>query len=297
MSTSLRAQTIEDGVMLPKKSIFAGELYTHDAWNEYWEGSLERTNGNVGTVTHEAATTMVNYGVTRRLNVLGELPYVWTQASQGVLRGQSGVQDLMLAAKVNPFNVPLGKGLVFHMIGLVSGSIPLTNYTPDLQPLSIGTHSRGVSARTTFSVQGNRGFYFNGSTAYTWRGNVTLDRSSYYTNGQLYLTNQVAMPNVINYNIDLGYYRHNRMLTGTVWQQRSRGGGDIRRQDLPFVSNRMDYTKAGLTSMTPLPVRGLRDLCLMFAYSYTFDGRNVGKSSTYTPGLMYRFEFERSRTK
>ncbi len=295
------AQTMDDGVMLPKRSVFAGVLYTHDAWDHYWEGPRERTNGNMGTVTTQATTFTGNYGLFDRVNVLAEVPYVWTRTSQGVLHGQSGIQDLTLAAKMNLFNVPLARrrvrGLALHGIGVVSGSVPLTNYTPDLQPLSLGTHSKRLSARTTLTVQSERGFYFNSSVAYTWRGNVTLDRSSYYTNGKLYFSDQVGMPNLVDYNINVGYYRHNRMLTANLMQERARGGGDIRRQDLPFVSNRTDYTRAGMLAMAPLPIRGLRDLCLQFAYTYTFDGRNVGQSSTFTPGLMYRFDRERSHGK
>ena len=36
-------------------------------------------------------------------------------------------------------------------------------------------------------------------------------------------------------------------------QQRTQGGGDIRRQDMPFVSNRMDFSKLGGMVMYPIP--------------------------------------------
>ena len=79
----LAAQTIEDGLFMPKKTLCTGFLYTHDSWDEYWEGTLKRTNGNIGSITTEVNTIAANYGVFDRFNLIGTVPYVWTRASQG----------------------------------------------------------------------------------------------------------------------------------------------------------------------------------------------------------------------
>ena len=84
---SLHAQTIEDGIMLANKTLCAGALYGHDSWDQYWEGSLERVNGNIGTVTTQSLTMAANYGVTNWFDAIINVPYVWTNASQGVLHG------------------------------------------------------------------------------------------------------------------------------------------------------------------------------------------------------------------
>ena len=73
---SLGAQTLEDGVMMPGKALCTGFLYTHDSWDRYWEGTLKRGNGNIGTITTESVTWFGNYGITDRLNVIAMLPYV-----------------------------------------------------------------------------------------------------------------------------------------------------------------------------------------------------------------------------
>lgn len=49
----LPAQTIDDGLMMPRGRLCAGFVYTHDAWDHYWEGPLKRTNGNIGTITSD----------------------------------------------------------------------------------------------------------------------------------------------------------------------------------------------------------------------------------------------------
>ena len=55
------AQTIDDGIMLGQKALLTGNFYSYDTWDEYWEGTLKRTNGNIGTVTTEANIITANY--------------------------------------------------------------------------------------------------------------------------------------------------------------------------------------------------------------------------------------------
>ena len=88
----LRAQTIDDALMMAPRQLCTGFVYTHDSWDRYWEGSLERGNGNVGTVTTQSIGWMGTYGLNRRLNLIASLPWVTTKASAGTLSGMSGIQ-------------------------------------------------------------------------------------------------------------------------------------------------------------------------------------------------------------
>ena len=197
-----------------------------------------------------------------------------------------GYQDITLAAKYNFLETPFTKYGSLRNIAMVSAGIPLTNYTPDFQPLSLGSGSKRISARYTANFQSKRGWYLNGSAAYTWRAHVELDRPFYFTEDQLFLTNIVEMPNVFDYVVSAGYLRRGLMTDFSFSQQRTQGGGDIRRQDLPFVSNMVNFSKVGGLLMYPLPK--LRNLVFQFSYAYIVDGRNVGQSSTITTGLLYR---------
>jgi hypothetical protein len=291
LCTSLHAQTIDDGIMLANKTLCAGAIYTHDSWSQYWEGSLERVNGNIGTITTQTVTMAATYGVTNWFDAIVNVPYVWTNASEGVLHGQAGFQDLTLAAKFKAISIPVEHRGALRAMAVLSGTLPMTNYTPDLQPLSLGNNSKTLSGRATLNYLGQRGLYINGTTAYTFRGNITLDRSSYFTDGQLFLSNQVAMPNQFNFGTSIGYRKNNLSILGDYSQQQTRGGGDIRPQDLPFVSNRTNFSKAGTTLKLPIPK--LRNIQYWLIYSNIFQGRNVGQSNTITTGLMYTFPFEK----
>jgi hypothetical protein len=295
MSAPLHAQTIDDGIMISRHNLFVGNLYTNDSWDHYWEGHLNRVNGNLGTVTTQTNTWYADYGVTNRLNFIASVPYVWTNASQGVLHGMQGFQDITLAAKYSFIDRPFTKYGSLKAIVVASGGFPLTNYEPDFQPLSIGNQSKRVSGRLTLNFQANKGWYLNGSSAYTFRDNVTLDVPYYYTNGQLFLTSDVTMPDVFDYILSAGYRKRRVLAEGSFSQQRTQGGGDIRRQDMPFISNHVNYSRVGTRLMYQIPK--LRTLTAQFAFSYIPDGRNIGQSTTYTTGLMYTFEFPGSPTK
>ncbi|HZM52712.1 MAG TPA: hypothetical protein VFE68_19570 [Vicinamibacteria bacterium] len=283
------AQTIEDSVMMRKNSLCTAVLYSHDRWESYWEGPLKRVNGNIGKITTQSVAGMVDYGVTDRLNVIATLPYVWTEASQGVLHGVSGWQDLTVAAKFNLLETDFTRSGSLRTIVAVSAGTPIGDYTPDYYPLSLGSASNRLSGRLTLSFRAKRGWYLDGTSAYTWRDNVTLDRASYYTNDQLFFSDQVAMPDVFDYTVRAGYRRPGLDIPISFSQQITRGGGDIRRQDAPFVSNRMNYQKVDALVTYDLPM--MKNLSVRAAGSYIVHGRNVGQATTVTAGLLYTFHF------
>jgi hypothetical protein len=279
---TMRAQTIDDGMLLPRRALATGIIYAHEDWSQYWEGTLKRTNGNIGTVTTQSGTWTAGYGVTDRLSVMAMLPYVSTQASQGPLHGMNGVQDFMLAAKYQVLTTPLTDRGTLRAMVVGAAGIPASNYTPDFQPLSIGLASRQFSGRFILNFQARKGWFLNGSAAYTWRANVKLDRPAYYTNGQLYLTDEVAMPDLVDYSIGAGFQQGRVCIPVSFSQHRTLGGGDIRRQDMPFVSNRMDFGRIDGRVI----YRGM-----FFGASRIVSGRNVGQTTAVTGGLFYTFHF------
>jgi hypothetical protein len=75
------------------------------------------------------------------------------------------------------------------------------------------------------------------------------------------------------------------MLPLTLTAQRTLGGSDIRRQDMPFVANRMDFVKLDAGAMYELP----KNFSFHLGAGHVLSGRNVGQSTTFTSGLMYAF--------
>jgi hypothetical protein len=282
------AQTVMDGLMMPRGDLCTGFLYDHDRWSDYWEGTLRRDNGNVGALTTQSVSWVGNYGVTDRVNVIAMVPYVWTGASAGTLRGQNGLQDLTFAIKVNALQFS-GAGGSFKVIGVGAVGTPLSDYTPDFYPLSLGSASRRAQGRLTLNYTSRGGFYLNGTSGYTWRDNVRLDRGSYFTDGQLFYTDHVAMPDVFDYSVSVGYSSGRLELPISYSQMVTRGGSDIRRQDMPFVSNKMDMSRLDIAALYYLP--GLDNLAIRLAAARTLRGRNVGRSTSLQAGFLYVFHF------
>jgi len=281
------AQTIDDGFMLPRKTLLTGVIYGHDSWSQYWEGTLKRSNGNIGTLTTQSVVTMVQYGATDRFGIIALLPYVSTEASQGVLHSESGFQDLSITAKFRLMSSgPTSHGALSAFI-VGTGSLPVSDYTPDFYPLSIGSGGGRAAARATVNYQSNSAFFATATSSYTFCANVKLNRDSYYTNGQLYMTNEVEMPNVLENQITAGINSGKLRVPISLIQQRTLGGGDIRRQDMPFVSNRMDFVKLDAGVLYSLP----KNLGFTAGVGYVMSGRNVGQSTTFSSGLFYALHF------
>ena len=285
LALPLAAQTLEDAEMLQRHEIHASAMYGRDSWDQYWEGSLKRTNGNIGTVTTRTITSSIGLGVTDKLTVLASLPYVSTDASQGVLHGESGRQDLTLLAKYRIANPLIAGRARLKLLAVAGAGLPTADYTPDFLPMSIGLHSRSLIGRGAMHLQDRTGWFVDGYAERMWRSNVTLDRSTYFTDGQYIASNEVLMPDVADYRATIGFQNAAWCIPIGLTEQRTLGGGDIRRQDMPFVSNRMDFTMGHAEVMYFLPrVNGLR---VNLGAMHILSGRNVGQSTTIMTGLTY----------
>jgi hypothetical protein len=292
-SFQLMAQIPTDGLLMPTKSLCTGFMFQQDQWNEYWEGSLRRNNGNIGTLTTQSVMWYGVYGVNTRLNLMAMAPYVKTKASAGTMQGMQGVQDLTIAAKYQLIEAAAGPGR-FMMFAGASVSVPLTNYAPDYLPFSIGSHAKTIAGRINMNYTSDLGLYLNTSGGYTFRSNILLDRPEYYTDGQYYATDEVDMPNVFDFKLDVGYHKGPIQGELSYSQMKTLGGGDIRRQDMPFPSNRMNAGRLNALVMYYVPwpknfgVRGM--------LSETLAGQNVGKTRTYMVGVLYTIYFSKSES-
>ena len=285
----IHAQTTADALMIPKNFYCAAAEYSNNSWNNYWEGTFKRSNGNIGTLTTNTYMFGGNYGITNKLDVLFSIPYVTTNASAGTLKGQSGLQDLTVALKYLAFESEIGRG-IFSFHAILSGSIPLSNYEPDFLPVSIGLKSKTLALRGLVNYQVGR-FFVAGAAQYVERSDITLDRNSYYTT-QLIYSNQVDMPNTNNLLFSAGYRSLKFNAEAILMQSTTNGGFDIRKNDMPFPSNTMNATTAGVLFKYSLD--GLTGLEITAGGNYVTNGRNVGQSTTLWGGVFYVFDLSKT---
>lgn len=283
--TKSAAQTDADAIMTNKNQLCNGFLYNYSSWDHYWEGTFKRNNLNLGTVSTQSVMYMANYGITNNLNIIAGLPYVWTKASAGTLAGMKGMQDISAFLKWRFFNQKSGNNNV--AVYAVGGfSTPLSNYTPDFQPLSIGMGSTNLTAKGMIDYR-HKNFTVTGSAAYIWRSNFTIDRDAYYENNQMFFTNEVQMPDVTNLQLRAGYRGKYLIAEGILNQMTTHGGGDITKNNMPFPSNRMNATSAGAFVKYTIP--SFTHLELVGMANYTLTGRNVGQATSFSGGIFYIF--------
>lgn len=277
------AQTDIDAIMMEKNALCIGPMYSYSSWKNYWEGTSKRNNENLGTVSTQMFSVMGNYGVSEKLNLLFNVPYVKTKASAGQLRGQSGFQDLSLMVKYRPINQKIGYGRL-AVFGLAGVSTPLSNYSADMLPLSIGLKSRTGMARVMVDYYYNNKWFVTASGTYVYRDNIKLDRNSYYTD-ELVLSDEVFMPNVTTFNIRAGWRTRLLIAEAVFNNMTTQGGFDITRNNMPFPSNRMNASTIGANFKYVF--KKMDHLSLTGGAHQVIAGRNMGQSLNLNFGVFY----------
>ncbi len=276
------AQTDIDGIMMEKNALCIGPMAGYSSWKNYWEGTLKRDNLNLGKVSTTMYSTMGNYGISNKLNVMFGLPYVKTKASAGQLQGLKGVQDFSLWVKWKAYSKKIGQGRL-SLFAIGGYSLPASNYTADFLPMSIGLESKNLSLRAMADYQ--RGSWFaTVSGTFVRRSNVEIDRSAYYTT-EVHYSNEVKMPDVASYNLRLGYRNKGAYAEAVLDGWKTLGGFDITRNNMPFVSNEMNATRIGFNFKYPMPF--LPQLSVTGNVMTTVAGRNVGQSTGFNAGIFY----------
>jgi hypothetical protein len=288
---TVSAQTDIDALMMAKNNFCVGGTYSHSSWKNYWEGTLKRDNENIGTVTSNVFALMGNYGITNKLNVLFGIPLVSNKASAGTLHGTNGIQDFSLWLKWMPVEKKISNNSVVSLYALGGLSTPASNYQADYLPLAIGLHSTNLSARLMADYQ-FKGFFVTASGTYQYRNNIKIDRNSYYTT-EMHLTNEVEMPDLVMFNARTGF-RSFRVIAEAFFQQNTTlGGFDIRRNDMPFPSNKMNASVIG--AHVKYVLKKLPALSVEAGSSYVMHGRNVGQATEFNGSVFYVIPFGHSK--
>jgi hypothetical protein len=286
------SQTDADAIMMYKKNLCIGPMYGYSSWTNYWEGTFKRDNGNLGRVSTQMYSFMGTYGIKSNLNVIASIPYIKTKASAGVLSGLEGLQDVAAWIKWRPVSADAGKGTI-SLFGLAGVSFPVSNYTADFLPLSIGLHSTNVSARIIADYTMGK-FFVTTSGTYTYRNNIKIGRDAYYTT-ELHYSHEVRMPDVASFNVRTGFRSDYLIAEAFVSNMTTLGGFDIRKNDMPFPSNRMNATTVGVGAKYTF--RKHEQLSLVADAGYVVAGRNVGQATSVSGGVFYAFSFAKKEKK
>jgi hypothetical protein len=285
------AQTPLDAIMMKQKESCFALIYDHGSFDEYWEGTVLRTNETIAEVTRITVTPMIAIGLHDKLNFYISVPYVKTESSEpngGLLQGAKGFQDLNLSLKYEIFKKELWKGklAVFASGGYAT---PITNYLSDYRPYSLGNGTNEWSIRGIVQYKMNMGLYARITGGHLFRGETEVERDYYYNNGSYYTT-WMDVPNAWEYNAAVGMWLLDNALKLEVncYGLHSTSGDDIRKYNAAQPTNKVVFDQLGFSAQYFIkPVKGLGVLAY---YSQMFNGRNMGKFTNFGAGLTYQFK-------
>lgn len=284
------SQTDQDALMMEPKKICVAALYSYNSWTNYWEGNFKRDNANIGRLSSQSVMLMLNYGLNKNINLLASVPYIATKPSAGTLSGLAGVQDISFFVKWKPLVRYLDKQKI-SVFAVGGFTTPTNDYNIDFTPVAIGNGSKVLSLRTTFDVERNK-LFITVSGAFMQRSNVFIDKSAYYTTQQIN-SHEVQLPNTGNFQFRTGYRGNGFIAEAIIDNLTTFGGFDIRKNDMPFVSNKMNRTVSGL-ELKYYPSRA-PSLGFIANSWYTLAGRNVGQATGYMAGIFYTFNLKKNK--
>jgi hypothetical protein len=287
ISSATMAQMPNDAIYMPKKTYCIAVIGTQTQWSEYWENKLLRENLNIGTNTTNAIGIMAAIGVTDKLNILANLPYISTSNSAGNLMGQKGIQDLSGWLKYKLLNKG---GLTLNTV--LGGSIPIGNYVPDFLPMSIGLQAKSAIGRLIGNYHHKSGLYIQAHGSYTFRSTIKIDKNAYQADNKVYNTNIVNVPNTIDARASLGYYKKGKQFEAFVEQFSCVNGDYIRRNDMPFPTNNMQSVMYGFYGKFQP-----KNLGINARIGYCYKGQNVGKGTQISVGILYQIKAKNNTAK
>jgi hypothetical protein len=222
-------------------------------------------------------SVFAEYGITKNLDVVATLPYVFTAT-------QNGLQDGSLHLKFRPFQLKSEKFGTLDVLGAAGISAPLSKYEP-LAAGAIGQRATVVQPRIVMQWNTKTGPFFNITAGY----NLRLDdlRAEDITRVRSTRPNfsPQAPRNYTNYLFKVGLPAAKYYLDAWVEHQATEGGSNYQPMtpDLPQAYG-VTYTQVGGTAY--YSEKGKRGV--YFSTGYILSGRNVSKVLRLTGGVVFK---------
>ncbi|MFK8101692.1 MAG: hypothetical protein AB8G15_04185 [Saprospiraceae bacterium] len=240
-----------DGYMKGRGNTDVALSYSTDSYSVYYFGSEERAIDN----TTQTINFFASHGFTDSLDIVFSIPFIWTDSLN------RGIQDGIVALKYRPYRAKLSSGNL-SLIGSIGASFPLSNYkTSSANP--IGQAATILQSRVLAQYDAFAGWFLQIQSGYELRFNPVLQHilpvslKAGYSNAFLYLDTW------------LDYYRTFNAAADTRI----------------FAGSGTSYLRVGGTIYYGIqPQYGV-----FLGGAYTLSGENIGQSTRYNVGLVYKF--------
>lgn len=283
--SNIYSQTAMDALTMNSGQFCIAGIIEQQNWTNYWEGTRLRENENIGQMRLRSGAVMGAMGIGSKLNILASVPYVYTGSTKGQFAGQQGLQDLSVWLKYKLVETSYTSSRL-RLFAVAGASTPLSEYVPDYLPFCIGLHARTGTVRLIADYKWQNGFYITWRGSHTWRSTITLDRDAFLYDNKMYYTNKLPLPNTVETAIISGWRNGPWVSSASLEFSDCLSGDDIRRNDMPFPSNRMMALSAGVSGKYQR-----KHLGVIVSARQVLEGRNMGKATQLSGGILYQFQY------
>lgn len=236
---------------------------TAESYERFWAGSETVTEPALGTVATRTLSVWLRYGVSDRIALVADVPFVERRAEAEPAMRQRSLQDARLLAKVRLLE--RGRKRLRHRFLVAGGvSAPAASYDPDL-PVAVGDGTTDVLLRLVYQLELPRGYLLQ-------TGGVDV-RSG-------------GAPDGLVLRTEAGWKAGPTTLSLFHELYAARSGSDIGDPGATFPTNREELQRAGLRLLAPL---GQPSWALSAAAFTTLDGRNTGDAAGLSLGIVGGF--------
>lgn len=246
---------------LPRAGEGAAALsFTAETYDHFWRGTRKVQNpAGLGEVDTDSLSLWLRWGLSDRLSVVANLPYVdvTTDGTEGF--EDSGLGDLEALLLLRALE--RSSGAWHHR--LVAGAgvrTPASDYEGDA-PVSLGDDSTDALLRLVYQLE-RGGFYLSQQLGFDARGDDVPDAFPLYT--------------------ETGYTWGRLTGSGFLSVLFADDGTDIGNPGFTFPSNQEEYTRIGGKLFARLTER----LGASLAVFTTLDGRNTGETTGVSAGVV-----------
>lgn len=235
--------------------------FTAESYDSFWVGTRKVSDPGLGRVRTNSTTVFVQHGLTERVTLQANLPYVNTRGDGLAGFSESGLQDLSALVKVR---LAAGGTRVRSSLVLGAGLRTIASNYEANKPVDIGDGTADALLRVVHLLQSGR-FYWSQQIGFDVRGGEAPNGFPVYT--------------------ELGYGFGRTSFALLYSGALASGGTDIGDPGFTFPSNKDEFHRVGVKLFTRLsPSWGV----VGHAFT-TVAGRNSGDSTGFGAGLVVQY--------
>jgi hypothetical protein len=250
-----------NGFVEPAGSGVMALSFTTEGYDEFWAGTNKVSDPGLGRVSTNSTTLFTQYGLTDRVTLVANLPYVNTRGDGIAGFAERGLQDLAALVKVRL--VSAGRSVRSSVV-LAGGIRTIASNYEGNKPVSIGDGTADGLIRAVYMLRAGR-FYWSQQVGLDLRGGEAPDGFPIYT----------------ELGVGIGPGALSAMYKGYL----ADGGTDIGDPGFTFPSNKDEYHRVGVKGYLRLS-GGWGATAMVFT---TLSGRNSADATGFSAGIVVRY--------